>query len=69
MEGFELYIESLFGPSGLYHQKEVGYILQGLRSKRKVNQTSPNQPDAGKLQVMEEQFDAASRFKDEPEVR
>lgn len=66
MEGFERYVESLFGPGGLYPQKEVGYLLEGLRSKRK---TSPlNQLDAGKLQMMDEQFDASSRFKDEPEV-
>ncbi len=69
MEGFEHYIESLFGPGGLYHQKEVGYILESLRSKIKVTPSSPNQPDAGKLKVMGEQFDAASRFTDEPEVR
>jgi hypothetical protein len=43
--------------------------LGGLRSKRKVSPSSPNQPDDGKLKVMDEQFDAASRFADEPEVR
>ncbi|XP_057368025.1 uncharacterized protein LOC130689027 [Daphnia carinata] len=67
IESFERYIESLFGPGGLYPQKEVGYLLEGLRSKQKTS-PSLNQLDAGKLQMMDAQFDAGSRFKDEPEM-
>ena len=64
-EGFERYIESLFGPGGVYHQKEIGHILKSLRSKRKAQ---PVGLSASKLEAIDKQFDAKSRFNDEPEV-
>ncbi len=65
IEGFEKYIESVFGPGGIYQQKEVNAVLESLRPKRKVGTSKLN---SGKLQMLDEQFDAGSRFTDEPEV-
>ena len=64
-EGFEHYFESLFGPGGMYQQKELDHLLQGLRAKRKVNPTGLNY---NKLNAMDKQFNAAIHFSDEPEV-
>ncbi|KAF4531743.1 hypothetical protein B566_EDAN015189 [Ephemera danica] len=35
-EGFEYYIESLFGPSGRFNNKKVNEVLQSLRYKRQT---------------------------------
>lgn len=64
-EGFEHYVESLFGPGGPYQQKEIGYLLEGLRPKRKA---TPSTLNSGKLSTMDKQFDAGSHFSNEPEV-
>ena len=65
-EGFENYFESLFGPGGIYQQKELGSLLQSLRSKRKVNPVGLN---SNKLIAMDKQFNAANHFTDDPEVK
>lgn len=65
MEGFERYIESLFGPGGVYHQDEMQSVLQSLRPKRRVHPPGLN---SEKLDAMDQQFDAASHFQDEPQV-
>lgn len=64
-EGFERYVESLFGPGGVYHQKEIGHILKSLRPKRKAQ---PVGLSASKLEAIDKQFNAKSRLDDEPEV-
>lgn len=66
VEGFEHYVESLFGPGGLYEQKELKGLLQGLRSKRR---THLHGTSSDKLAAMDKQFNAASHFLDEPQVR
>ena len=68
MEGFERYIESLFGPGGVYDdQGGVGNILGSLlqRPKRRAHPPGLN---SEKLSAMDQQFDAASHFRDEPQV-
>ena len=66
IEGFESYLQSLFGPGGSYHHKEIGYLLENLRPKRKIN---PSKLNTAKLQAIDNQFNADSRYKVEPKVR
>jgi len=65
MEGFERYIESLFQSGGIYEQDGVSSVLRSLRPKRRAHPPGLN---AEKLKAMDEQFDAASHFRDEPQV-
>lgn len=64
-EGLENAVESIFGPNGIYHQKDIGLLLEGLRQKRKVNSLGSNQE---KLRTMGQKFSGSAHNRDEPEV-